>query len=125
MTPESQPTPPKLAGLAIQFIINGDGTSIHCSPQSTAACGINVTIGGPGGGPVAVVGTHGSAIGGHAVQADRDATVAPAAGQPSQENWWARLRKRGVVVAIATIVGAIAVVIGTAVAICVWVGLTP
>ncbi len=41
MTSESQRTPPKLAGLAIQFIINGEGTSIHCSPESAAACVTN------------------------------------------------------------------------------------
>ncbi len=75
--------------------------------------------------PVAVADAHGSVVGGQVAQADRGATVAHAGRQPSRESWWARLRKQGVVVAIATIVGAIAAVIGTAVAICVWVGWTP
>jgi hypothetical protein len=120
MTPESQP-PPKLVGLAIQFVINGDGTSIHCSPQGAAAGGTNVTAGGP----ATAAGAHGNATGGQAVQAGRDATVARAEDQSSKEGWWARLRARDMVVAIATIVGAIAAVIGTAVAICAWVGWTP
>ena len=124
MMPESQPTPPDLAGLAIQFIITGDRTSIHCSPQSAADGGINVTIGGP----VTAAGAHGSATGGQAVQAvrvGRDAATARAEDRPAMKGWWARLRERGMVVTIATIVGAIAVVIGTAVAICAWIGWTP
>jgi hypothetical protein len=121
VTPEGQPVPPRLAaGLAIQFVINGNGTLIHCSPQSAAAGGINVTAG-----PVTVDDAHRSATGGQAVQADRDATVARAEDQPCKEGWWARLRERGMVVAIATIVGAFAAIVGTAVAICAWVGWTP
>jgi hypothetical protein len=116
MTPESQP-PAQLAGLAIQFVINGNGVSIHCIPQSATDGGTNVTAGGP----VTAAGAHGS----QAMQAGRDATVARAEDQPSEKSWWARLRDRGMVVAIATIVGAIAVIIGTAVAICAWVGWTP
>jgi hypothetical protein len=131
--PEGQQVPPELAaGLAIQFVINGDVTSIHYSPQTAAADGTNVTVGGPGAGPVAVAGAHGSATGGQAVQAGRDAATAGqhaaaarAQDLPSKEGWWARLRKRGVVVAFAIIVGAIAAVVGSAVAICVWVGWTP
>jgi hypothetical protein len=131
--PEGQQVPPTFpAGLAIQFVINGDVTSIHYSPQTGADDGTNVTIGGLGAGPVAVVGAHGIATGGQAVQADRDAAksgqhaaAARAEDVPSKEGWWARLRKRGVVVSFATIIGAIAAVAGTAVAICVWVGWTP
>jgi len=115
MTPESQP--PKLAGLAIQFIINGDGTSIHYSPQSAVGAGTNVAADGP----VTVAGAHGS----HTVQAGRDATAACPEDQPPEKGWWARLRERGMMVAIATIIGAIAVVIGTVVAICTWIGWTP
>ena len=122
MTPEGQPVPPRLAaGLAVQFVINGNGTLIHCSPQSAAAGGINVTAGGP----VTVGDAHGSATGGQAVQAGRAATVAHAEDQPSKEGWWARLRERGMIVAIATIVGAFAAIVGAAVAICAWVGWTP
>jgi len=110
VTPEDQPVPPKLpAGVAIQFVINGNGTSIHYSPQNAAT------------GPVAAVGAPGS----RSVQAGGDATAARADDQSPKDGWWARLRKRGIVVAIATIVGAIAAVIATAVAICAWAGWTP
>lgn len=104
-------------GLAIQLIINGDG-SFHYSPQNDAADGT-------ASGPVTVIGTHNNVTGNQAVQAGGDATVTPAQDQPSKEGWWARLRKRGMIVATATIIGAIAVVIGTAVAICTWIGWTP
>ena len=131
--PEGQHVPPALAaGLAIQFVINGDVTSIHYSPQTADGDGTNVTVGGPGAGPVAVAGTRGSATGGQAVKAGRDAAIAGqhaaaarAQDPPTKEDWWARLRKRGVVVAFAIIVGAIAAVVGSSVAICVWVGWTP
>lgn len=59
------------------------------------------------------------------MQAGRDASVARAEDQAPEKGWWARLRERGVVVTIAIIIGAIATVIGTAVAICVWAGWTP
>jgi hypothetical protein len=121
MTPENRPEPPKLAGLAIQFIINGDGTSIHCTPQSAADGGINVNATGP----ATVAGAHGRTTSGQSVQAGRDATVARAGDHHSEKGWWARLRERGVVMTIAIIIGAIAAVIGTAVAICAWAGWTP
>lgn len=121
MTPESLPEPPKLASLAIHFIINGDGTSIHCTPQSTAGSGINVNAAGP----ATVAGALGRATSGQSVQAGRDATAARTGGQPSEKGWWARLRERGVVVTIAIIIGAIASVIGTAIAVCAWAGWTP
>jgi hypothetical protein len=130
--PEGQQVPSGLAaGLAI-FVINGDVTSINCSPQAATGNGINVTVGGLGAAPVAVAGAHGSAIGDQAVQAGRDVTAAEqlaaaarAEDAPSRASWWARLRKRGLVVALATIVGAIATVVGTAAAICAWIGWTP
>jgi len=121
MTPRSRPEPPELAGLAIQFVINGDGTSIHCTPQNAAADGINVNAAGP----ATVAGPRGRATSGQSVQADRDATVARAGDHLSEKGWWARLRERGVVVTIAIIIGAIAAVLGTAVAICAWAGWTP
>lgn len=130
--PEGQQVPPGLAAALAIFVINGDVTSINYSPQTAADDGINVTVGGMGAAPVAVAGTNGSATGGQAVQADRDAVAAQqqvaaahAEDPPSRESWWARLRKRGLVVALATIVGAIATVVGTAAAICAWIGWTP
>src|SRR5271168_4455336 len=100
--PEGQQVPPALPdGLAIQFVINGDVTSIHYSPQTAAGDGTNVTATGPGAGPVAVAGARGSATGGQAVKAGRDAAnagqhaaAARAQDPPTKEGWWARLRKR-------------------------------
>jgi hypothetical protein len=51
--------------------------------------------------------------------------VARAACQPPEKGWWARLRERGAVATIAIIIGAIATVVGTAVAICAWTGWIP
>ena len=98
--PEGQQVPSGLAaGLAI-FVINGDVTSINCSPQAATGNGINVTVGGLGAAPVAVAGAHGSAIGDQAVQAGRDVTAAEqqaaaarAEDAPSRASWWARLRE--------------------------------
>jgi hypothetical protein len=124
--PEGQQVPSGLVvGLAIQFVINGDVTSINCCPQTAAGDGTNVTVGGLGAAAVAVAGAHGSATGGQAVQAGRDAAAARAEDLPSRESWWARLRKRGLFVVLATIIGAIATVVGTAAAICALVGWTP
>jgi AbiTii len=133
LTPQDQQVPPRLASdQAMQFVINGDRATIHYSPQSSVGGGTNVTVGGSAPGTVTVVGAHGSATGGRAVQAcrdavmtARDATTAHAEDPLSKDGWWARLRKWNAVVAVATIVGAIATVVGTVVAVCAWTGWTP
>ncbi len=133
LTPQDQQVPPRLAtDQAMQFVINGNRATIHYSPQSSVGGGTNVTVGGPAPGTVTVAGAHGSATGGQAVQACRDAvmtareaTTARAEDPLSKDGWWARLRKRDVVVALATIIGAIATVVGTVVAVCAWTGWTP
>jgi hypothetical protein len=117
MTPESRPALPNLA----IFVINGDGTSIHCSPQTAADGGINVNSAGPS----TVASTRGRATSGQAAQTGRDAIQTRAADQPSVNGWWTRLRERGMVATIAIIIGAIAAVVGTAVTICAWLGWTP
>ena len=93
---------------------------------------MNVTAGGLVSGPVTASGQGGSATGGQSAQAGRDASVAgrdagsaPAEGKPAKEGWWARLRKRGMIVAFATIAGAIAAVIAAIIAVCAWTGWTP
>lgn len=129
-----------------QVVITGDRATIDYSPQHAGNGGTNVTVaGGSAPGPVTVSGTHGSAIGsqdasgansrvagsqavqaGHDVAATgRDAAITGAGDQPVKEGWWARLRERGMLVALATVIGAIAAVAGTAVAVCVWIGWTP
>ena len=129
-----------------QFVITGDRATINYSPQHAGDGGTNVTVAsGSAHGPVTASGTHGSAIGSQAatganstvagnqaVQAGhdaaatgRDTTISGARVQPVKEGWWARLRKRGMFVALATIIGAIAAVASTVVAMCVWIGWTP
>ena len=83
-------------------------------------------------GSQAANGANSSVLNGQAVQAGHDAvsaggdaTITSAEDQPVNEGWWARLRKRGAVVAFAIIIGAIATVVGTVVGICVWIGWTP
>jgi hypothetical protein len=148
LTPQDQEVPDKLAAdQAVQLVITGDRPTIHYSSQHATDDGTNVTVAGGGlaPGPVTVAGAHGSAIGSQttsganssvvgtqavqagrdAVTAGQDATITCAGDPPVKEGWWARLRKRGMVVAFATILGAIAAVIGTAVGIAVWIGWTP
>ena len=137
LTPQDQEVPDKLAAdQATQFVITGDRPTINYSPQHAIGGGTNVTVGTPASGPVTVSGAHGTAIGSQtasganssvvgaqAVQGDhnamdgRDATNSGAKEQPA-ESWWAGLRKRGMVVAFATI-------IGTVVAVFAWIGWTP
>lgn len=77
-------------------------------------------------------GAGSSVAGGQAVQAGRDAvtagqdaTVHDAGEQPVEEGWWARLRKRGAVVAFATIVGSLAAVAAVVIAILIAAGWKP
>jgi len=77
-------------------------------------------------------GSDSSVVGGQAVQAGRNAVtaghdtgVAAAGDQPVREGWWTRLRKRGAVVAFATIIGAAAAVAGVVVAIMIAAGWKP
>jgi len=147
LTPQDQEVPDKLAAdQATQFVITGDRPTINYSSQRAADGGTNVAVvGASAPGPVTVSGTHGSAIGSQtasganssvvgsqAVQADhdaivtgRDVTITSTEEQPVKEGWWARLRKRGMVVAFAIIITAVAAVAGTAVAVCAWIGWTP
>ena len=147
LTPQDQEVPDKLAAdQAIQFVITGDRPTIHYSHQHSANGGTNVTVaGGSAPGPVTVSGAHGSAIGSQtasganssvvgsqvvqagrdAVVTGRDSTITGAKDQPVKEGWWARLRKRGMIVAFATIIGGIAAVVGAVVGVCAWIGWTP
>jgi hypothetical protein len=132
LTPQDQVVPDKLAAdLVIQFVITGDRPTIHYNSQHGADGGTNVAVvgasapgqvtvsGGDGRaiGSQSASGANSSVVGSQAVQADRDAVVAGrdtntgAKDQPVKEGWWVRLRKRGMVVAFATIIGAIAVVV--------------
>ena len=60
-----------------------------------------------------------------AIAAGRDATITGAGDQAVKEGFWARLRKRGLVVSVAIIIGAIAAVAGVVIAILVAAGWKP
>ncbi|HEX6525343.1 MAG TPA: hypothetical protein VF070_35840 [Streptosporangiaceae bacterium] len=148
LTPQDQEVPDKQAAdQVVQFVITGDRSVINYSPQHAAGGGTNVTTvaGGAAPGSVAVSGDHGTAIGsqtasganssvvgsqaveagGDAVTAGRDAVVPGAGDQPVKGGWWARLRKRGAVVAFATIIGSLAAVAGVVIAILIAAGWKP
>lgn len=72
-----------------------------------------------------VVGGQVMQAGHDAVSAGQDATITAAEDQPLKESWWARLRKRGAVVAFAIIIGALAAVAGVIIAILVAAGWKP
>ena len=147
LTPRDQEVPDKQAAdQAVHLVITGNRPVINYSPQYATGGGTNVLVAdGAAPGPVIVSGANGSAIGnqtasganssvvgGQAVQAGRDAltagqdaSIADAADQPVKEGWWARLRKRGAVVAFSIIIGAIAAVAGVVVAILIAAGWKP
>ena len=138
-----------------QFVFTGDRSVINYTVQHVAGGGTNVAaaagpvaVAGANGTAIgsqtasgansSVAGTQtasgaGSSVtGGQSVQAAGDAVTAgqdaavPGAGeQPVKEGWWARLRKRGAVVAFAIIIGALAGVAGVVIAIMVAAGWKP
>jgi hypothetical protein len=105
------------------------GAGAHASAVgSQEASGANSSVAGS----QEASGANSSVVGGQSVQADRDLVIAgqdaavhDAAEQPARDSWWARLRKRGAVVAFATIIGAIATVAAVGVAIAVAAGWKP
>jgi hypothetical protein len=119
LTPEDQEVPDREVADAVAiYMFTGDRNIIN-NLHATAG-GTNVTAG-----------AHGTAIGGQAVQGDhntvagRDATSSPAEELRAKEGWWARLRKRGALVAFTTIIGGIASVAAVVIAWFTWVGWTP
>jgi hypothetical protein len=99
----------------VQFLFTGDRPVINYISQHAVGGGANSSV-----------------AGGQAVQAGRDAVTAgqhaagPGGGeQPMKEGWWARLRKRGAVVAFATIISALAGVAGVVIAIMITAGWKP
>lgn len=145
LTPVDQEVPDKLAAdQATQFMITGNRPTINYSLQHATDGGTNAAVAPPVSGPVIVSGGQGTAIGSqtasganssvvgsqtaqgdHNAIAGRDAASTGTEEQPVKEGWWARLRKRGMVVAFATIIGGIAAVAGTVVAVFAWIGWTP
>ena len=100
------------------------GTAIGSQTASGANSSVAGTQTASGAGS-SVVGGQAVQAGRDAVTAGRDAAIPVADGQPAKGGWWARLRKRGAVVAFSTIIGAIAAVAGVVVAILIAAGWKP
>jgi hypothetical protein len=135
LMPQDQEVPDKLAAdQATQFVITGDRATINYTSQHATGSGTNAAAAS---GSVTVAGASGTAIGSqiasgansslvgtqvaqgdHSASAGRDAASTGTPGQPAKESWWARLRKRGMIVAFATIIVA-------GVAVFTWIGWTP
>jgi hypothetical protein len=127
LTPEDQAVPDKgAADAAIHFVVTGDRNTINYSPQQATGGGANiVTVSGEQGtaiGSQTASGANSSVVGSqtgdHNAVAGRDATDHDAEEQAAKEGWWTRLRKRGVLVAIFTIVAGV-------IAVFTWIGWTP
>jgi hypothetical protein len=141
LTPAAQDVPDKaVADQAVYLVVNGHRPTIQVTAHH-AAGGTNVAASPAEGSPVTVSSGTGTAIGsqtasgsgssvvgsqtasgGHNTLTGRDG---PAADSPPGRGWWARLRKRGWVVAITTSLGGIAGVAAAVLALFAWLGWTP
>jgi hypothetical protein len=105
-------------------VAGADGTAIGSQTARGANSSVASTQTARGAGST-VTGGQSVQAGRDAVTAGQDAAVPGAREQPAKEGGWARLRKRGAVVAFATIVGALAGVAGVVIAIMVTAGWKP
>jgi hypothetical protein len=98
--------------------VSGANSTVVGSQPANGAGSSVVGVQAPSRGVSAVAARHAAQAGRDAVAAGGDVAPSTTLGQePSvRDGWWARLRKRGVIVALATILGAVAAVTGTAVA---------
>jgi len=99
----------------VQFVFTGDRPVINYISQHAAGGGANS----------GVVGGQAVQAGRDAITAGQDAAVPGGEEQPVKEGWWARLRKRGAVVAFATIISALVGVAGVVIAIMIAAGWEP
>lgn len=98
----------------VQFVFTGDRPVINYISQQAADRATSSVVGG-----------QAVEAGRDAVTAGQDAAVPGGDDQPVKEGWWARLRKRGAVVAFATIIGALTGVAGVVIAIMIAAGWKP
>lgn len=141
-TPSTQDVPDKeVADQAVQYLITGKRATVHITRQDAGQGGTNVAVAPSGSNPVMTVSGAGTAIGSQTASgagssvvgsqeingsdnsvAGRDGVAADAA---AKEGWWTRLRKRGWLVALTTILGGFAGVASLVVALAAWLGWTP
>jgi len=141
LTPPAQDVPDKAAAdQAVQLVITGHRPTIHVTSQHAHSGGTNVAVGPSEGSPVTVSGAgtaigsqtasgSGSSVvgsqsanGSHTSLTGRDGTAADSS---TKQSWWARLRKRGWIVAVTTILGGIAGVAAAVLALFTWLDWTP
>lgn len=129
LMPEDQAVPDKRAAdAAVHLVITGDRNTINYISQESASDGANtVTVAGSDAtaiGSQTASGANSSAVGSQAVRGDcsvvagRDAPNGDRAEPPEKDGWWARLRKRGALVAIFTVIAGV-------VAVFTWIGWIP
>jgi hypothetical protein len=142
LTPDTQETPDKVAAdQAVQFVITGNRPTIHVTAQQALDGGTNVAVApAEGGGDVTVSGT-GIAIGSQTASGAGSSIVGSQSANGNQntltgrdgaaadssvvQGWWARLRKRGWIVALSTVLACVAGVGSLAFAAFTWLGWTP
>jgi hypothetical protein len=91
--------------------------------QHATGNGTNVVVTPASAGSVVVSGANSTAIGSQSASG-RNSNVVGTSGAPSEpespKGWWARLRQRGLFVALFTVIGGAAGVVGAVVAVIVW-----
>lgn len=141
VTPADQDMPDKDAvDNAVTFVLTGDRPTINVTSQQTHGGGTNVAAAPSEGGTVAVSGTGtavgsqtasgagSSVVGSQSARGSRNSVTGrdgAAADSAGGQGWWARLRKRGWVVAVSTILGGLAGVGALVVALFTWLGWAP
>lgn len=129
LTPEDQAVPDKgAADAAVHFVITGNRNTINYIPQHATGGGANTaTVASDHGtaiGSQTASGATSSVVGSQTVQGDhhtvagREATNRDILEPLVKEGWWARLRKRGMLVAIFTVIAGF-------IAVFTWIGWTP
>jgi hypothetical protein len=126
LTPPDQSIPNQAAAdAAIQFVVTGKRATINLTTQHAEGGSTNtVTTAGAGGTAIGSqsAGDNSTVVGSQAVHGDHNAVggrdTAGETEPAAKDGWWTRLRKRGVLVALATIVAGI-------IAVLTWLGLTP
>ena len=139
LTPEEQEVPTRSAAdQAIQLVITGERPTINITTQQTNS-GSNFSV--PSAQSAIVATDNSTAIGSQTASGQNstvigsqaaDGDTATIAGRDSttptsteRDGWWARLRKRGALVAFFTVVGGIAGVVGAVAAVLTLLGWTP
>lgn len=139
LTPDGQEVPTRAAAdQATQYVITGERPTINITTQHTRT-GANISA--PSAQSAVLATDNGSAVGSQTASGANSTVVGPQvahgdgatitgrdsapAAPKEKEGWWARLRKRGLFVALFTVIGGIAGVIGAIAAVLTLIGWVP